>query len=165
MSKCVPPTRKDLRPFPKLTQVWLASFNSHGVFHWHSSESPILWYDFGKEPHLPGVRFSCLSEAQVPTAGVASPSRCMDKSQCFISSCQRTWVTLPRHRQPLLPLLTCKHQKPSLTGLIDRAEFRSCLLKILKISYATCHIAKVTAPVRDTKAGIAHGEKCTRDYV
>lgn len=55
------------------------------------------------------------------------------------------------------PAADLKHQKPSLTGLIDRAEFRPCLLKVLKISYATCHIAKVTAPVTDTKAGIAHG--------
>lgn len=95
--------------------------------------------------------------AQVLTAGVASFSRCMDKSQCFLSACQRTWVTLPRHC-PSSGCWPASTRNPVWLRCLTELNLDLAFSKYLStISYATCHVAKVTAPVMDIKAGMAHG--------
>jgi hypothetical protein len=95
--------------------------------------------------------------AQVLTAGVASFSRCMDKSQCFLSACQRTWVTLPRHC-PSSGCWPASTRNPVWLRCLTELNLDLAFSKYLStISYATCHVAKVIAPVMDIKAGMAHG--------
>lgn len=108
-SQCTVPIRKYLR-FP-LTNTGIAKYN----LQWCSTNIIFVVLLFWRELWLPSVWFLCLSGAQVLSVGVAS-SRCMDRSQCFISSYQRAWIT--PQSQPLLLPLTCKPQEPVLTELL-----------------------------------------------
>lgn len=108
-SQCTAPIRKYLR-FP-LTNTGIAKYN----LQWCSTNIIFVVPLFWREIRLPSVWFLCLSGAQVLTVGVAS-SRCMDRSQRFISSYQRAWIT--PQSQPLLLLLICKSQQPVLTELL-----------------------------------------------
>lgn len=107
---------------------------------------------------MPGVEVLCLS-----ACGSGAHGRCGIIQQVHGQEPMFP-ISMPKNLShspetlPLLRLLTCKHQKPSVTALLDRAEFRPCLLKVLEYDqYATCHVAKVIAPVMDIKAGMAHG--------